>query len=50
MTSVVVVEDEPDIADLLALYLEREGWRVHLAANGQDGLDVIRARRPDLVT
>ncbi len=49
MTSVVVVEDEPDIADLLALYLEREGWRVHLAGNGRDGLEVIRARRPDFV-
>lgn len=49
MTSVVVVEDEPDIADLLALYLKREGWRVHMAANGQDGLDVIRARQPDFV-
>lgn len=49
MTSVVVVEDEPDIGDLLALYLEREGWRVHLASSGQDGLDVIRARQPDFV-
>ncbi len=49
MTSVVVVEDETDIADLLALYLEREGWRVHIAGNGRDGLDIIRARRPDFV-
>lgn len=49
MTSVVVVEDEADIADLLALYLEREGWRVHIAANGHDGLETIRARRPDFV-
>ena len=49
MTSVVVVEDEPDIGDLLALYLRREGWRVHLATSGQEGLDVIRARQPDFV-
>ncbi|MEM9130993.1 MAG: response regulator transcription factor [Actinomycetota bacterium] len=49
MTSVVVVEDEADIADLLALYLEREGWRVHIAGNGRDGLETIRARRPDFV-
>lgn len=49
MTSVVVVEDEPDIGDLLALYLRREGWQVHLTANGEDGLEAIRARQPDFV-
>lgn len=49
VTSVVVVEDEHDIGDLLALYLEREGWKVHLAADGVEGLDVIRARQPDFV-
>jgi DNA-binding response OmpR family regulator len=49
MTDVVVVEDEPDIGDLLALYLRREGWRVHLATNGADGLEAIRARQPDVV-
>ncbi len=49
MIDVVVVEDEPDIGGLLALYLRREGWRAHLAINGQDGLDAIRARQPDFV-
>ena len=49
MTTVVVVEDEPDIGDLLALYLRREGWQVHLATTGEDGLEAIRARQPDFV-
>ncbi len=49
MTTVVVVEDEPDIGDLLALYIRREGWQVHVATSGEDGLDVIRARQPDFV-
>lgn len=49
VTEVVVVEDEPDIGDLLALYLRREGWRVHLATNGADGLAAVRARQPDFV-
>jgi DNA-binding response OmpR family regulator len=49
MIDVVVVEDEPDIGDLLALYFRREGWRVHLAADGTSGLETIRARRPDFV-
>ena len=47
--SVVVVEDEPDIADLLALYFRREGWAVHLCADGASGLDAIRSRQPDFV-
>ena len=49
MTSVVVVEDEPDIGDLLALYLRREGWQVHVATSGEEGLAAIRARQPDFV-
>ena len=47
--SVVVVEDEPDIADLLALYFRREGWTVHLCRDGSTGLEAIRARQPDFV-
>ena len=46
---IVVVEDEPDIADLLTLYFEREGWTVHWCADGERGLETIRARQPDLV-
>lgn len=49
MTAIVVVEDEPDIGDLLALYCRREGWTVHLAGDGRSGLDTIRAREPDFV-
>lgn len=49
MTSIVVVEDEPDIGDLLALYFRQEGWAVHLADNGSDGLEAIRARQPDFI-
>ncbi len=49
MTAIVVVEDEPDIADLLALYCRREGWTVHLSVDGRHGLDTIRARNPDFV-
>ena len=49
MTSIVVVEDEPDIGNLLALYFRQEGWSVHLADNGDDGLDAVRARNPDFV-
>ncbi len=46
---IVVVEDEPDIADLLALYFGKEGWTVHLCTDGESGLETIRARQPDFV-
>ncbi len=49
MTAIVVVEDEPDIGDLLALYCRREGWTVHLSTDGPSGLEAIRAREPDFV-
>ena len=44
-----LVEDDDAIADLVELYLRRDGYQVHRAGNGEDGLTVIRARRPDLV-
>lgn len=43
---VVVIEDEQPIADLLKLYLSREGFGVHLEANGPAGLAAIAAHRP----
>ena len=49
LTSIVVVEDEPDIGGLLALYFRQEGWMVHLADNATDGLQAIRSRTPDFV-
>jgi DNA-binding response OmpR family regulator len=47
--SIVVIEDESDIADLLALYFRREGWTVHVCGDGTTGLASIRARQPDFV-
>lgn len=47
--TIVVVEDDPDIADLLDLYLRRDGYDVYLASTGERGLEVIAQRRPDLV-
>ncbi len=47
--SVLVVEDDKNIADLLQLYLEKEGYAVTLAADGGQGLAKFRAIKPDLV-
>ena len=47
---VLVVEDDADNAALLADVLEGRGYAVTIAYDGEDALDEIRRRRPDLVT
>ena len=47
--SVLVVEDEKNIAELLQMYLEKEGYAVTIAADGGQGLTKFRAIQPDLV-
>lgn len=43
---VLVAEDERPIADLLGIYLRREGFGVHVAANGMDALAAARRLHP----
>ena len=47
--SVLVVEDDKNIADLLELYLQKEGYAVTVAYDGGEGLNKFRATEPDLV-
>ena len=47
--SVLIVEDDPNIRELLQLYLERDGYAVTLAADGGQGLEKFRAIKPNLV-
>lgn len=46
---VLVIEDEKNIAELIRYNLEREGFQVVVAQNGEEGLRVIEQHRPDLV-
>ena len=46
---VLVVEDDPNIADLVALYLRKNDFRTIRAVDGATGLAAVRDRRPDLV-
>ncbi|MDB5849428.1 MAG: DNA-binding response regulator [Rhodoferax sp.] len=46
---VLIVEDEPGIADILAAYLKREGLRTQIASDGQTALRLFGQIRPDLV-
>ena len=47
--TILVVDDEVNLRDMVRLYLEREGYRVVEAANGRDALFVARYEKPDLV-
>ena len=47
--SVVVIEDDPSIADLIEMYLRRAGFRVLQAATGERGLQLIEQQRPVIV-
>lgn len=48
-TVVVIVEDDPNIADLVELYLRRDGFRPFQANSGERALEVVAQRRPKLV-
>ncbi len=47
--SVLVVDDEPTITDVVSRYLERAGYATFTAADGEEALRVAAAERPDLV-
>jgi DNA-binding response OmpR family regulator len=47
--TIVYVEDEPEMIDLVKLILGRRGYQVTGAIGGQEGLDVIRDLVPDLI-
>jgi two-component system alkaline phosphatase synthesis response regulator PhoP len=49
MTRVLVVEDEPDVAELIRYNLQKEGWEVVPATNGADALRRAQEARPDLI-
>jgi DNA-binding response OmpR family regulator len=49
MKTVLVVDDEPRIAQLARDYLEHAGFAVLLAGDGKSGLQAVRTRQPDLV-
>lgn len=47
--TILVVDDEPTIVEVVQLYLDREGFRVMTAADGELALEAVAQQRPDLV-
>jgi CheY-like chemotaxis protein len=49
MTTILIVEDNEMNRDMLSRRLERKGYEVLIAVDGEKGLEVARAKLPDLV-
>jgi two-component system, OmpR family, alkaline phosphatase synthesis response regulator PhoP len=49
MKTILVVDDKANIRNLVREYLEAEGFRVVIAANGREALYAARAEKPDLI-
>ncbi len=49
MSKILVVDDEKAIVDILKFNLQREGYNVVTAYNGEEGLQVFEREKPDLV-
>lgn len=47
--SIMVVEDEPNIAEVVSLYLRRAGYQVQVIDNGRKALETLKMEIPDLI-
>ncbi|OYT28323.1 two-component system response regulator [Thermoplasmatales archaeon ex4572_165] len=50
MAKVMVVDDEPDLRDMINLMMQKEGYETETAENGEDFLKKIDDFQPDIVT
>lgn len=46
---ILVVDDDPDIRTVLTALLESRGYQIVTASNGQEGLDALKAEKPNLM-
>jgi chemosensory pili system protein ChpA (sensor histidine kinase/response regulator) len=47
--AIVVVDDSPSVRETIAFILESEGYEVHRAVNGREGIEIIRSIHPRVV-
>jgi DNA-binding response OmpR family regulator len=48
-TTILIVEDEPNIAEIVSLYLSRAGFLPYIIANGHEAFESLQEKLPDLV-
>ena len=47
--SILVVDDEPTIGEVVSAYLQRAGYETRVAADGPSALEAVAERSPDLI-
>lgn len=48
-TSILLIEDDPDICELVAIYMRKEGYHVDIALSGEQGLELFQRSAYDLM-
>lgn len=48
-TKILVVDDDPNICELLRLYFQKAGFELYCASDGSSALDLFRLQKPDLI-
>lgn len=48
-SKIIIIDDDPDIRDVLKITLSEEGYEIYDAENGEEGLSLIRSKTPNLV-
>lgn len=49
MESILIIDDETDIREILSYNLKKEGFEVYSASNGLEGISIAESKRPDLI-
>ena len=49
MSTILIIDDDPDFVNATRIVLEKEGYKVERAAGGKEGFQVARKSSPDLV-
>ena len=50
ISRILLIDDDPDTRELCLRYLEKSGFDVITAENGQEGLHLARLEKPDIIT
>ena len=48
-TKILIVDDDPNICEMLRLHLEKDGYQVKMANDGAEGVNFFKIYEPDLV-
>jgi two-component system phosphate regulon response regulator PhoB len=47
--AILIIEDDPDIQELLSLSMSKEGWKILQAKNGEEGLKILKSKKVNCI-